>query len=90
MGCRSSDLSTQATQSQLPLAPPPTSVAALIYKTNMLDAALSALRTLLTLYHMGLLIFGAMVGLLIGILSGLGGIVGMSILLYPTEMRVEF
>lgn len=47
----------------------------------MLDAALSALGTLLTPYHMGMLIFGVMVGLLIGILPGLGGIVGMSILL---------
>jgi TctA family transporter len=47
----------------------------------MLDAALSALGTLLTPYHLGMLIFGVAVGLLIGILPGLGGIVGMSILL---------
>ncbi|MFQ5852912.1 MAG: tripartite tricarboxylate transporter permease, partial [Candidatus Binatia bacterium] len=47
----------------------------------MFDAALSALGTLLTPYHTGMLIFGAVVGLIIGILPGLGGIVGMSILL---------
>ena len=47
----------------------------------MLDAAISALGTLLTPYHMGMLMVGVMVGLLIGILPGLGGIVGMSILL---------
>ena len=47
----------------------------------MLDAALNALGTLLTLYHMGMLLFGVVVGLLIGLLPELGGIAGMSILL---------
>jgi putative tricarboxylic transport membrane protein len=47
----------------------------------MLEAALSALGNLLTPYYMGALVFGVVVGLAIGILPGLGGIVGMSILL---------
>jgi putative tricarboxylic transport membrane protein len=47
----------------------------------MLEAALSALGNLLAPYYMGALIFGVVVGLAIGILPGLGGIVGMSILL---------
>jgi TctA family transporter len=47
----------------------------------MLEAAFSALGNLLTPYYMGALVFGVVVGLAIGILPGLGGIVGMSILL---------
>lgn len=47
----------------------------------MLEAALSALGSLLTPYNLGALFFGVVVGLAIGILPGLGGIVGMSILL---------
>ena len=47
----------------------------------MLESALTALATLLNPYHLGMLAFGVVVGLVIGILPGLGGIVGMSILL---------
>lgn len=47
----------------------------------MLESALTALASLLNPYHIGMLAFGVVVGLLIGILPGLGGIVGMSILL---------
>lgn len=47
----------------------------------MFEAALSALGSLLTPYYLGALFFGVVVGLAIGILPGLGGIVGMSILL---------
>lgn len=47
----------------------------------MVEAALAALANLFTPYYLGALIFGVVVGLCIGILPGLGGIVGMSILL---------
>jgi len=47
----------------------------------MFESALTALTALLNPYHIGMLAFGVVVGLAIGILPGLGGIVGMSILL---------
>jgi putative tricarboxylic transport membrane protein len=47
----------------------------------MLDIALSALGQALSLSHLGFLGLGVLVGLMVGILPGLGGIAGMSILL---------
>ena len=47
----------------------------------MLEALLEALNTVLSLSHIGWLLLGVLAGLAIGILPGLGGIVGMSILL---------
>ncbi|MCW1934939.1 tripartite tricarboxylate transporter permease [Pararhodobacter zhoushanensis] len=47
----------------------------------MLDAALLALSQVFTGAHLGFLVIGVLVGLVVGILPGLGGIAGMSILL---------
>ncbi|MEQ8444723.1 MAG: tripartite tricarboxylate transporter permease [Pelagibacterium sp.] len=47
----------------------------------MLDILFSALAELLTLHHMMFLTLGVLLGLVIGILPGLGGIVGLSLLL---------
>lgn len=47
----------------------------------MLDAALLALGQVFTGAHLGFLIIGVFVGLAVGIMPGLGGIAGMSILL---------
>ncbi|MCA0206385.1 MAG: tripartite tricarboxylate transporter permease [Proteobacteria bacterium] len=47
----------------------------------MLDAALLALGQVFTGAHLGFLVIGVFVGLAVGIMPGLGGIAGMSILL---------
>ena len=47
----------------------------------MFDIALSALGQVLSGAHLAFLVFGVLVGLVVGILPGLGGIAGMSILL---------
>ena len=47
----------------------------------ILEVASQALQTLLQLQHLGMLVTGVLVGLTIGILPGLGGLVGMSLLL---------
>ncbi|WP_425310709.1 tripartite tricarboxylate transporter permease [Falsirhodobacter halotolerans] len=47
----------------------------------MFDVALSALGQVMTVGHLSFLVLGVMVGLIVGILPGLGGIAGMSILL---------
>ncbi|WP_413204257.1 tripartite tricarboxylate transporter permease [Rhodospirillum sp. A1_3_36] len=47
----------------------------------MLDAAILALGHVFTGDHIGFLLIGVLVGLVVGILPGLGGIAGMSILL---------
>ncbi len=47
----------------------------------MVDALFSALQNLLTLQHMGFMAIGVTVGLIVGVLPGLGGIVGLSLLL---------
>ncbi len=45
------------------------------------DAILSALGTVLTFQHIQYLMIGVLTGLVVGVLPGLGGIVGMSLLL---------
>jgi putative tricarboxylic transport membrane protein len=47
----------------------------------MASALLEALANLLTLHHLGYMMVGIGVGLVVGVLPGLGGIVGMSLLL---------
>lgn len=47
----------------------------------VVDAILSALSTVLTFQHIQYLMIGVVVGLIVGVLPGLGGIVGMSLLL---------
>lgn len=47
----------------------------------MLDAALLALGHVFTGHHIAFLVVGVLIGLIVGILPGLGGIAGMSILL---------
>ncbi|MFD1881292.1 tripartite tricarboxylate transporter permease [Paracoccus pacificus] len=47
----------------------------------MFDVALSALGQVMSLGHLAFLVLGVCVGLIVGILPGLGGIAGMSILL---------
>ena len=47
----------------------------------IIDALLDALSTVLTLNHIKYLMVGVIVGLFVGVLPGLGGIVGMSLLL---------
>src|SRR5690606_41240882 len=47
----------------------------------IIDALTDALFTVLTLNHLKYLMVGVGVGLIVGILPGLGGIVGMSLLL---------
>ena len=47
----------------------------------MFELFQSALLDLLTLQHMGFLMIGVVLGLLVGVLPGLGGIAGMSLLL---------
>jgi putative tricarboxylic transport membrane protein len=47
----------------------------------MLAALLDALSNLLTLHHLAYMMIGIGVGLVVGVLPGLGGIVGMSLLL---------
>lgn len=47
----------------------------------MLDAFIHALTSLLTWQHMGFMAIGVLVGLVVGVLPGLGGIVGISLLL---------
>lgn len=47
----------------------------------MLDIAFSALGQVLSGGHLAFLALGVLVGLIVGILPGLGGIAGMSILL---------
>lgn len=47
----------------------------------MLDAALLALGQVFTGHHIAFLVVGVLIGLIVGILPGLGGIAGMSILL---------
>jgi putative tricarboxylic transport membrane protein len=47
----------------------------------MIDALLGALANLLTIEHMAFMALGVVLGLLIGVLPGLGGIAGLSLLL---------
>lgn len=47
----------------------------------MFDIALSALGQVMSVGHLSFLVLGVLVGLIVGILPGLGGIAGMSILL---------
>ncbi|WP_196259630.1 tripartite tricarboxylate transporter permease [Pelagibacterium limicola] len=47
----------------------------------MLDTLFAALLGLLTFQHMGFMALGVILGLMVGILPGLGGIVGLSLLL---------
>lgn len=47
----------------------------------VIDAILEAFATVMTLHHFKYLMIGVAVGLIVGILPGLGGIVGMSLLL---------
>ena len=47
----------------------------------MMDAFMDALATVLTVDHIMYLMLGVFVGLIVGVLPGLGGIVGMSLLL---------
>lgn len=47
----------------------------------IIDAFLEALGNVLTLHHFMYLMIGVLVGLIVGVLPGLGGIVGMSLLL---------
>jgi putative tricarboxylic transport membrane protein len=47
----------------------------------MTGALLDALQNLLTLQHMGFLALGVCVGLMVGVMPGLGGIAGLSLLL---------
>lgn len=47
----------------------------------MLDVFITSLHNLLTLHHLGFMMIGVAVGLIVGILPALGGIAGMSLLL---------
>lgn len=47
----------------------------------MMDTLLSALANLLTLQHMAYMLLGVSVGLVIGVIPGLGGIAGLSLLM---------
>jgi putative tricarboxylic transport membrane protein len=47
----------------------------------MIEALLDALANLLTLQHMAFMALGVVLGLMVGVLPGLGGIVGLSLLL---------
>ena len=47
----------------------------------MMDTLLSALSNLLTLQHMAYMLLGVSVGLVIGVIPGLGGIAGLSLLM---------
>jgi TctA family transporter len=47
----------------------------------MIDALLAALANLMTLQHLGFMTLGVLVGLVVGVLPGLGGIVGLSLVL---------
>ncbi|MPZ59829.1 MAG: hypothetical protein GEU93_00760 [Propionibacteriales bacterium] len=47
----------------------------------MIDAAGEALTQVLSLEHVGWVLFGTMVGLIVGVIPGLGGVTGMSLLL---------
>ena len=47
----------------------------------MLDVFLSALTNILTLQHIGYMMIGVIVGLMIGIFPGLGGIAGLSLMI---------
>ena len=47
----------------------------------MFEAALQALSTLLTLNNIGMMLLGVCIGTLVGVLPGLGGTVGMSLVL---------
>jgi len=47
----------------------------------MLDVALSALSDILTLSHLGYMLAGVVTGLMVGVLPGLGGIAGLSLLM---------
>ena len=47
----------------------------------MLDVFVTSLSNLLTLHHLGYMLIGVAVGLIVGILPALGGIAGMSLLL---------
>ncbi len=47
----------------------------------MLDVFLSALSDILTLKHMGYMMIGVVVGLMIGVFPGLGGIAGLSLMI---------
>ncbi|GGE43510.1 hypothetical protein GCM10007276_20910 [Agaricicola taiwanensis] len=48
---------------------------------TILDAVLPALVNLFTFHHLGMLLLGVVIGLIVGILPGLGGIAGLSLLL---------
>ena len=47
----------------------------------MIDVFLSALANILTLQHMGYMMIGVIVGLMIGVFPGLGGIAGLSLMI---------